>query len=338
MRGFKAQRTFGIFNITAALLISLMSAPAIIVAQNPATSDRAGQVDEQDDVVRVETNLVTVPASVMDRDGRYITNLKKEDFQIFENGIEQEVAFFASVEQPLTVLFLLDTSGSMSPYMVDLARFANGFVSQLRPDDQLTAATFSDSAQVNVLFEATKARELRKGVKLLPSSGDRNTMVYEAVDFALKRMKKIKGRKAIILFSDGIGTGVTATANGNLRDAEKQDALVYTVQFGTFPIEVPGYINKKYYFERIEEINGYMRNLARKTGGRHYQIKSISNLEETFGQVAEELRRQYGLGYYPRGQLEAGQRRKIKVKVRLSKLVVRARDSYIVEKEIPKKN
>jgi Ca-activated chloride channel family protein len=163
-------------------------------------------------------------------------------------------------------------------------------------------------------------------------------MVYEAVDFALKRMKKIKGRKAIILFSDGIGTGVTATANGNLRDAEKQDALVYTVQFGTFPIEVPGYINKKYYFERIEEINGYMRNLARKTGGRHYQIKSISNLEETFGQVAEELRRQYGLGYYPRGQLEAGQRRKIKVKVRLSKLVVRARDSYIVEKEIPKKN
>jgi Ca-activated chloride channel family protein len=314
----------------ATLLLSLISMPAIMVAQNPANSDRASQEAEQDDVVRVETNLVNIPASVMDRSGRYIMDLKKEDFRIFEDGIEREIAFFASVEQPFTVLFLLDTSGSMTPYMADLARCANSFVGQLRPNDQLIAASFSDS--VNVLVEATTVRELQKGIKLRARTGDRNTMLYEAVDFALKRTKKINGRKAIVLFSDGIGRGFTATAKGNLRDAEKQDTLIYTVQFGTFRLDVPGYVNKKPYFERIEEINGYMKDLAQKTGGRHYQVKSISNLEETFRQVAEELRRQYSLGFYPKGQLEAGHRQQIKVKVRLPNLVVRARDNYIVDK------
>jgi Ca-activated chloride channel family protein len=331
----KALRTSAKLKLAAVFLIPLISTPVVTNAQKPANSDRASQQDEQDDVLRVETNLVTIPASVMDRNGRYVMDLKKEDFRIFEEGIEQEIAFFASVEQPFTVLFLLDTSGSMTPYMADLVRCANGFIRQLRPNDQLIAASFSDS--VKVLFEATTVKELQKGIKLRPRAGDRNTMVYEAVDFALKRTKKINGRKAIILFSDGIGSGFTATAKGNLRDAEKQDTLIYTVQFGTFRLEVAGYLNKKYYLERIDEINGYMKGLAQKTGGRLYQVKNMSNLEETFRQVAEELRRQYSLGFYPKGPLEAGHRQHIKVQVRQPNLVVRARDSYIVDRELKKR-
>lgn len=327
----KAVKTFKNSHIAIVLLILLISTPAIVSAQNPVPSNRTSQEDDQDEVIQVETNLVTIPASVVDRGGRNIINLRKEDFQIFEDGIEQEVAFFAPVEQPFTILFLLDTSGSMTPYMADLARAANAFVSQLRPDDQLIAVSFSDSAWVNVLIEVTRIRELQKGIKLRSRTNDHDTMIYEAVDDALKRMKKVRGRKAIVLFSDGVGTGFTATAKGNLRDAEEQDTLIYTVQFGTFPAEAPRYVSKEAYFKRIEQINSYMRDLAQKTGGRYYQLQSILDLGKTFGLVADELRQQYSLGYYPKKRPEASQRRQIKVKVRLPNLVVRARDSYFIK-------
>lgn len=316
--------------LSLAAPILLAQSPAAPATQQPTVYSQSDRKDDQDEVERVDTNLVTIPATVMDRVGRYITDLKKEDFQIFEDGVEQEVAFFAPVEQPFTILFMLDLSSSMALHKEDLVRAANTFVDQLRPDDQLIAASFSD--WIHTLFPATKISVLRKGVKLkLRRGGDYGTLLYDAVDDALKRMKKIRDRKAIVLFTDGEGTGIDATAKGTLRDAEEQDALIYTVQFGTHSAEPPRYVSREYYFKRIEEINGYMRDLARKTGGRHYQVESIADLGKTFGLVADELRRQYSLGYYPKQQLEAGQRRRIKVKVRLPNLVVQARDSYLSE-------
>jgi Ca-activated chloride channel family protein len=265
----------------------------------------------------------------MDRNGRYITSLHKADFQILEDGIEQEVAFFAPVEQPFTIFFLLDTSSSMIPHSADLAQTSNGLLSQLRPDDRLIAGSFYKL--VDILFQATKVSDLHKDLKLkIRQDSDCSTMIYDAVDYALKYMKKISGRKAIVLFSDGVGTGTFATAKRNLRDAEEEDVLIYTVQFGTFPAEPPRHVNKQAYFKQINEINGYMRDLAQRTGGRHYQVESISDLGKTFGLVADELRTQYSLAYYPKKQLEAGQKRQIKVKVRLPDLVVRSRSSYII--------
>ena len=155
-------------------------------------------------------------------------------------------------------------------------------------------------------------------------------MIYDAVDDALKRMKKISGRKAIVLFSDGEGSGIFTTAKRNFRDAEEQDVLIYTVQFTTLPAEPPRIVNRKGYLKETERANNYMRDLAQKTGGHYYRVENLSNLDKAFGVVAEELRRQYSLGYYPKKRLEAGQRRQIKVKVRLPNLAARARDSYLV--------
>ena len=315
MKAHKAFLDFNFIIIICVLLLVFIASPTNIYGQ--------------DDVIRVNTDLVTVPATVIDRNGRYVTNLRKEDFQVFEDGVEQEIALFEPTEQAFTVLFLLDTSGSIKDYIADLARAANVFVSKLRPDDELIAVTFFD--QINTLFQATKIRDLQAGIKLKQRVRERDTIVYDAVDNALKKMKKVRGRKAIVLFSDGIGSGYFATAKSNLRDAEEQEALIYTVQFGTFPAEPPRNVSKKYYFKRIEEINGYMRDLALKTGGRYYHIEEIADLEKTFGEVAKELGRQYSLGYYPKNTPEAGQRRQIKVKIRQPNLSVRARDSYIIE-------
>ena len=282
----------------------------------------------QDDLIRIDSNLVTVPVTVLDRDGRYATNLKKENFQVFEDGVEQETAFFETTEQPFTVLLLLDTSGSMSNNMAELANTASIFVKQLRPDDQLLAASFTD--EIDVLFQITKVKDLRKAIKLRRKPRDGNTIIYDAVKFAQKKLKKISGRKAIILFSDGQGSGFDASAKDNLRDAEEQETLIYTVQFKPFFSEPPSYVNKKEFYKSIAEANDYMRDLAKVTGGRNYRIENIGDLGKTFSQIAEELGQQYSLGYYPKQSGKNGERRQIKVKVNQPNLAVRARDSYIV--------
>lgn len=308
--------------------VLVSSQPIVRVNQTHSAPGSGVRQAASGDGVRLEANLVTVPTIVMDRDGRYITDLRKEDFQILEDGVEQKIAFFAPVEQPFTILFLLDTSSSMTPYSAGLAQAANALLRQLRPADQIIAASFYK--WTDVLYTG-RASELHKDIKLRFQHGaDCSTMIYDVVDAALKRMTKISGRKAIVLFSDGVGTGFFASAKSNLRDAEEQDVSIYTVQFGTLRAEPPRFVSRKAYYQRIEDIDGYMRGLAQTTGGRHYQVESLSDLGKTFGLVANELRRQYSLGYYPKNQLEVGQTRKIKVKVRLPDLAVRARDSYIV--------
>jgi Ca-activated chloride channel homolog len=314
--------------ITVYLVLLIASAaPAV---QNPTISN---QKVDQDDVVRVDTNLVTVPVVVLDREGRYVATLRKEDFRISEDEIEQSIASFAPVEQPFTILFLLDVSGSIFR-LVDVARAANAFASQLRPDDQLMAISFSDTTWVNVLLQPTKISDLHRQIRLRSGNNRGDTLIYDAVDDALKRMNKIRGRKAIVLFSNGRGNGLFATTKSTLRKAEEQDALIYTVQFDTLvPVVLPSFVNREEVVKRFEKAKNYMSNLAQKTGGRYFEIETLPDLKTAFGQVAEELRRQYTLGYYPKTKLEAGQRRQITVRVRLPNLVVRARDSYIVDKD-----
>ena len=305
------------------------------VAPTPSAPPNVSSEQEvgEGDTIRVEANLVTVPASITDRDGRYITDLRKEDFQIFEDGVEQEIALFAPAEQPFTVLFLVDVSSSMSPYIENLRRAVNGFASRLRPDDQLIVTTFFQ--WVHVLLPATRVGDLHGDIqpKLSREDDCPTTYLYDAVDDALNRMKRINGRKAIIVFSDGYGDGFSATAKGTLRKAEEQGALIYTVQFGTPPPEVPRNVNPKYFFELIEKVDGYMRNLAQKTGGRYLRVRDILDFATTFNPVADELRRQYMLGYYPKQHLEPGQQRQIKVRVHQPNLAVRARDSFTVAKD-----
>ena len=128
-----------------------------------------------------------------------------------------------------------------------------------------------------------------------------------------------------------------STAKSNLRDAEEQEALIYTIAFGDYPTPqgYGGYKSQKEQLKLTETVKDYMQGLAHKTGGRSYQLDDIGDLEKTFSTIAKELGQQFSLGYYPKNQLEQGQMRQVKVTVRRPNLVVRARDSYIVK---PSKN
>lgn len=288
----------------------------------------------QDEVVRIDTSLVKVPITVLDRDGRYVTNLNREDFQIYEDGIEQKIELFESVEQQVTVILLLDISGSMFADLEELTKAASTFLGQMRSDDQIMVAAFNDFVEVLFGFKSVKDVKNKK-LRFKLDGRPPITMVYDAVEYGLKKMKKVRGRKAIILFSDGVGSGYNASAKSNLQDAEESEALIYTIWFDTTPKTRVKHESETGFRKRLENAKfggKYMQNLAQISGGRNYQIEKIVELEETFQGIVDELKQQYNLGYYPKTEGKKGERRQIKVKVNQPNLAVRARSSYVIEK------
>ena len=302
-----------------------------------ATNTEEPEIDEND-VVRVSTNLITVPAEVMDRNGRYIGNLRKEDFRIFENGVEQQLSYFAAVEQPFTVALLLDVSGSTQSRLQAIRSAANAFIKRLRPSDRLLIISFD--GKLNVLTEAVTLSELRAKRLRLDAVND-GTLLYDAVDVALnQKLAAIQGRKAIVLLTDGVdGGSKRSSLKHNLRDAEESNAVIYTVQYNTLP-ELPArlsrIVNTKVRSRMESKLtreyavgSNYLRSLAEKTGGRIYSADNLSDVPAAFNAITEELGRQYSLGYYPASAAQAGETRDIKVRTRQPNLIVRARESYV---------
>ena len=134
-------------------------------SQQPAPSGSTGPEEvDAGDVIRVNTTLVTIPVSVMDRDGKYIPNLSKQDFRLWEDGVEQDVAFFASLEKPFSVALVLDTSGSTRFRLEDMQDAAITFVNQLRSDDRVMVVSFDDDVRVLTDFTSDRYR-LRDAIR-----------------------------------------------------------------------------------------------------------------------------------------------------------------------------
>jgi Ca-activated chloride channel homolog len=300
--------------------------------QKPPAIEPPGDID----VVRVSTNLVTVPVSVMDRQGRFIPDLKQEQFQIFEDGIEQPIAYFESAEKPFTVALMLDTSDSTRFKLKDIQDAALEFIEQLRPDDRVIIAAFDRN--LAFLAEATSDRRvLTTAIHRVTTGG--STSLYDAIDAMInKKLNRIRGRKAIVLFTDGVDTASKeATYESTLRFALELDALVYPIQYDTLTglneqakdmnaqiVTAKGETLKVAY-ARAER---YLRAMADKTGGRFYYAGTLKRLREVFTAIAQELREQYSIGYYPKSEGH-GTERRIKVKVSAPGVVVAARRGYL---------
>jgi len=329
---------------------------------SPTINSGPEEVDAGD-VIRVDTTLVTLPVSVTDRNGRYIPNLTKEDFLLWEDGVEQQVAFFASVDKPFSVVLMIDTSGSTRFRIDEIQDAAIAFVNQLRPDDQVMVVSFDDDVRILTEFTGDRGR-LRNAIRRTRTGN--GTKLYDAVDLVInQRLNRVSGRKAVVLFTDGVDTtSRRASYDDNVRDAEEVDALIYPVQYDTYSdvnsggstwpgagrvptspadilIQILGGMGRGRGGRSgrgggigssrtdYEEANRYLRDLAERTGARQFQADSTSNLAYAFGNIAEELRRQYSLGFYPKRPPQPGQRRQVRVRVNQPNLAVRTRDSYI---------
>jgi VWFA-related protein len=313
---------------------------------NDQVTEQSGDGDGEE-VVKIDTSLITIPVSVFDRNGLYIPNLTKENFKIFENGKEQEIAYFGTSEKPFTVILLLDTSPSTAYKIEEIQRAAIAFVDQLKSQDSVMVIEFD--ANVHVLTEATSDRQkIYKAIKR--ADFGEGTSLYDAVDFSLrKRLSAVAGRKAIVLFTDGVDTtSGKASYDDTLSEAEEADALIFPIYYNTFydnnrrnggvlssPFPFPGSGGTIYSrgTTSAEYALGkkYLNDLADISGGKVFRPEATDGgLTAAFEGIAEELRRQYNIGYYPTETGEVGQRKQIKVRVNRPNLIVRSRDSYIV--------
>ncbi len=314
-------------------------------AQNPPPTKE----QQEDEVVRINTLVVSVPVSVKSRDGVSISNLRREDFHIFEDGVEQEIAYFESpearsksVNKPLTLVLLLDNSDSTQFKLKEIKDAAIAFVDQLGPEDRILVMAFDKN--VRVLTQQTMDRNtLRDTISRMQSGG--GTRLYDALDSVLAWLARISGRKVVVLLTDGVDTAsVKATYEGTVRAAEQLDAAVYSIQYNTYAdfadnssrqtsavgIGATAHMTKsgELASEAYKRGTRYLRLLAAKTGGRFEYTDSIKNLSRSFGSIAEELRQQYTLGYYPKNRIVNGVRQ-LTVRIGMPNVVIRGRKSYV---------
>ena len=285
--------------------------PKEIKKEQTNTTTEPEEEVEEGDVIRVNANLVSVPVIVMNRDGHYVVDLTRNDFRIFEDGEEQSITHFSNVDNPFSVALLIDTSGSTAPFLDQIKAVAKTFVGQLLPIDKVIPVYFHGEIKSLPGTRADDLRVLSAAIEQMqPGPINMGTRLYDAVDFGMKSLKRESGRKALIVLTDGDNTWGKATMKGTLRNAEESDVIIYTVQYGDGPPQK------------------YLQQLAHKTGGRYFKAGDTNLIQKSFAGVAEELRRQYRIGYYAKELARKGHNRKIVVKVNRKNVAIRARESY----------
>jgi Ca-activated chloride channel homolog len=324
----------------------------------PVTVDETG-------TIKMDTSLVTIPVSVIDRDGKFVPFLKKRDFRIYEDGVEQDIESLTSIETPFHVVLVLDTSNSTLFKFDDIQDAAFAFVQQLRQDDKVMVVSFDSKVRFHCDF-TSDYDELRRAIDETRTGG--STKLYEAVDKVVDRLGQIEGRKAVVLFTDGVDTASRrANFQNTIDKVEESGALVYPIKYDTeddqqsvsnpsnspWPWPTPHPPNRrKWPFSQFvspmfpqwpgrapsggagtssgeyRRAARYLQELATRSGGRLYEADTLYNLSQAFSNIAEELRHQYSLSYYPTNAKKDGTHRRIKVRIEKPEMIVRAREGY----------
>lgn len=344
------------------LLSILLSLSAICLAC--AVPIRAQ--DKADEVIKIDTALVNIPVIVSDRQNRYIPGLTIADFKVFQDDSEQKIDIFNNEEAPMSIVLALDTSRSTELVLDKIKKAAKQFVKILDPADRAMIVTFDND--IEVLSPLTNDRKaLEKAIKSAEIGDRLGTLVYDAVyEVINSRLKAVSGRKAIILLTDGKDFGSYITRRELLDELDESDTVIYPVFYETenfrarpvrdrFPFPGrrgrggmgwprggggwpggqrrgggrggPGGGNRPDTQRQNEMASEFLQELADTTSGRFFQEK-VADLPDVFRQIADEMKRQYLIGYYPGEQPGAGTVHTIKVEVERPNTVVRSKKTY----------
>jgi Ca-activated chloride channel family protein len=257
-------------------------------------------------------SVVEVYASVTDSRGEPVTGLTQQDFEVSENGLPQAVSVFAAGDFPLSVAIALDRSFSMAGPRLAVARSAaRVFLGELRPGDE--AAILAIGSQVDTVAPLSTDREAQYAA-LARIDAFGTTGLYDSVARAIELTQAARGRRALVLLSDGADRYSKTTAASALDQARSSDVMVYPIALGASP-------------------SPFFEQLASLTGGRAFHLRDTRQLTDTLRRVARELRFQYLLGYVPprAATTGAGEWRRIKVTVKRPGVTVRARDGYLAK-------
>lgn len=301
-----------------------------------------------DNVIRTETVLVTVPLVASDVDGKYISDLAAEDFRLFEDGIEQKIDRLIDESTPIHTALIMDNSYSTAFVRADIDSAALKFLEALRPDDELMALSISNVISIDSEFTRDRGRlhsaiahSAARSVTPYKQQGDTTnymgTRLYDAVDLTVtERLNDITGRKAILLFTDGVDSGSRlATAPSTLARIEESGIPVYVVKYDT-PLRKTRYRDANAAAAAAYARGAqYLQDLAARSGGRFLNASKGADLPFAFSLIAEELRHQYMLYYYPTDQRNDGAFRRINVVVDEPGVRVRARPGYRTASKTP---
>jgi VWFA-related protein len=327
----------------------------VFTLQALGQGQRAEQEPQRPDTIKVNTALVTVPVVVTDRYGQFVTGLSQNDFRLRENGEPQQIASFSSIEAPINVALLIDTSRSTRNKLGSIRKAALNFVKQLQPNDRVLIVTFDE--KVNFLGDFTSdRREIERAIRSVKSSY--LTSLYDAVHLTInEKLAPIKGRKAIVALTDGVDTGSRrATYESTLELVANAGVSGYAIQYDTrndggspmSPLALPR-MPRAYLFSRFNQgadqtrnqpprdryliASEYMRAVAARSGALYLRAESIESSSFAFALIANELRHQYTLAYYPTNDKRDGGFRTIAVSVKGGDFSVRARQGYRAPKD-----
>src|SRR5262245_3211037 len=286
---------------------------------------------KRDEIIKIDTNLVSVPVVVRDRQGRYVPGLEVEDFTLYQDGVKQTISFFGAEEEPLNVALLLDSSRSAIDAMEQIRDAAQDFIRLLRPADRAMVVSFDHSARV--LSPLTSDRKRLQNAVDQVDIGERiGTVMRDAVIEVVEQyFAPVKGRKAIILLTDGKDFGSSISKDELLDILEESDVMVYSVFYqtsaGSFGRRRGSWRRGRRRERANEDAIDYLELMSEVSAGRFYQ-NEVTDLRATFNLIADELRKHYRLGYYPPDTQDDSEAHKITVKVARPDVAVRSRGSY----------
>lgn len=291
--------------------------------------------------IKVDVNVVNMLAAVHDKKGALITTLKKEDFQLFEDGQSQAIKYFSKESDlPLTIGLLVDVSGSQANLIEIEKRAATDFFrSVLKKKD--VAFVISFGADSELLQDITSSpRLLQEGLDRLrlnagvggihpgpvPTSGQpKGTVLYDAVSLAATdRLAKEVGRKVIVLITDGVDQGSSYTIKRAIEDAQKADSVIYSIYY----VDQSAYMGRGGGFNFGGGGEGYLKQMSEDTGGRVFKVDRGHTLQDAFNQLQEEMRSQYAIGWTPANERKDGAYHKTELRLADKTLKIQARKGY----------
>ena len=305
--------------------------------------------------VVLETRPITIPVSVLDANGRVVTDLQKQDFKVLSDGPEAQIVSVETRQEILNVVILIDVSASGELEHDSVRRITSAMVDQFREKDRFMVAKFSD--RLTILSELTSDRErVRSALRKL--NRNNGTVLYDAVgDLYEKHLATVTGRTVVVLVTDGVDTGSRRSYSESLAIAERSNAAVYPIYLDTYESAVSGRSSRPTRLVgwesavaagisgaiaselvvpdkvklRIRELYDvgklYLNDLVFLSGGRAIPAKDSSTKMLS---IADEVRQQYYVTFIPRSKSSIGQRRHLKVRVARPNVAVLARGSYIV--------
>jgi len=310
------------------LAFGLALAPATARQQDPAQKPQdpkqkpEAEVQSQDETITLETNLVVLNVTITDGRDRYVPGLKREDFQIFEDKLQQKIVNFSYDENPFTVAILLDISLSMENKL-SLARAAcANFVEGLRDGDTFAIYSFG-GFKVKTLQDFTEVRDIPDSVWDMKADGE--TPLYDGIVKAAEALaKRPERRRAILVVSDGADTKSRASLDQALRKTLDAQASIYAVDMTDAAV---------YHVQPRDNGAEIMKQLAAKSGGKFFPTAGGSKLRDAFAATIEELRHQYTLTYESGNERFDGRWRAVEVKLAKPQFNVRTRQGYYARKQ-----